>query len=261
MRFYLTFLFIVLASSISYSQIEESAEKDFGKFFEVGGDILAAPKDFESDDWIKLSASIGVSGLALLLDSDVKGFSQSNKTEFLNTVFKIDDYYHSELMAASIVVLYGYALINKNSEVRNLSLRLAEATVYGSLINVSIKFIGGRSRPFYTDTPFEFNPFKTNFEQTSFPSGHSTLAFAYSKVMAKEYQNFFWKFGWYSLAVLTAYARVYNNEHWFSDIIFGSAIGYFVGEFVNNHPTNQTTELNAELIGPPPPFFAFRIPL
>jgi hypothetical protein len=42
-------------------------------------------------------------GLALLVDKDVKEFSQSNKTEFLNTVFKIDDYYHSELMAASIV--------------------------------------------------------------------------------------------------------------------------------------------------------------
>jgi membrane-associated phospholipid phosphatase len=261
MRFDLTILFVVLISSIIFSQIEENAEKDFGKFFEVGGDVLTAPKDFESDDWINLSASIGVSGLALLVDKEVKEFSQSNKTEFLSTIFKIDDYYHSELMAASIVALYGYALIDKNKEVRNLSLRLAEATVYGSLVNMSIKFIGGRSRPFYTDTPFEFNPFKTNFEQTSFPSGHSTLAFAYSTVMAKEYQNFFWKFGWYSIAVLTAYARVYNNEHWFSDIIFGSAIGFFVGEFVNNHSTNQKTELNTELIVPPPPFFSFRIPL
>lgn len=261
MRFYLTILLIVLVSSISYSQIEESAEKDFGKFFEVGGDILTAPKDFESDDWIKLSATIGVTGLALLVDKDVKKFSQSNKTEFLNTVFKIDEYYHIELMAASIVVLYGYGLIDKNNEVRNLSLRLAEATVYSSLINLSIKFLSGRTRPSFTEIPFEFNPFKITFEKTSFPSGHSTLAFAYSTVMAKEYQNFIWKFGWYSLAVLTAYARVYNNEHWLSDIIFGSAIGFFVGEFVNNHPTNQKSDPSAEPIGPPPSFFAFRIPL
>jgi membrane-associated phospholipid phosphatase len=78
--------------------------------------------------------------------------------------------------------------------------------------------------------------------------------------MAKEYQNFFWKFGWYSLAVLTAYARVYNNKHWFSDIIFGAAIGYFVAEFVNNHPTNQKLKL-AEPVVPPPPIFSFKIPL
>jgi membrane-associated phospholipid phosphatase len=79
--------------------------------------------------------------------------------------------------------------------------------------------------------------------------------------MAKEYQNFFWKFGWYSVAFLTAYARIYNNEHWLSDVIFGSAIGYFVGEFVNNHPTNQRTESVSEPTLPPPPFFSFKVPL
>jgi membrane-associated phospholipid phosphatase len=261
MRFNLTLFSVVLISSIIFSQIEDSAEEDFEKFIEVGGDLFTAPKNFESEDWINLSATIGLTGLAMLVDHDLKHFSQSNKTEFLTTVFKIDDYYHTELMAASIVLLYGFGLIDENNEVRNLSLRLAEATVYSTIINMGFKFIGGRSRPFYTDSPFEFEPFKTNYEQTSFPSAHSTLAFAYSTVMAKEYQNFFWKFGWYSVAVLTAYARIYNNEHWLSDVIFGSAIGYFVGEFVNNHPTNQRTESVSEPTLPPPPFFSFKVPL
>lgn len=261
MRFNLTLFSVVLISSIIFSQIEDSAEEDFEKFIEVGGDLFTAPKNFESEDWINLSATIGLTGLAMLVDHDLKHFSQSNKTEFLTTVFKIDDYYHTELMAASIVLLYGFGLIDENNEVRNLSLRLAEATVYSTIINMGFKFIGGRSRPFYTDSPFEFEPFKTNYEQTSFPSAHSTLAFAYSTVMAKEYQNFFWKFGWYSVAVLTAYARIYNNEHWLSDVIFGSAIGYFVGEFVNNHPTNQKTDSVSEPTLPPPPLFSFKVPL
>lgn len=260
MNYLQTFLFAFLLSVACFAQIEEGSDKDLKKFFEVGGDLFTAPKDFNSNDWVKLSASVGVSGLAMLIDEDVKEFSQSHKTKFLNTVFTIDDYYHSELMAASIVGLYAYGLIDKNNEVRNLSLRLAEATLYGSLINMSIKFLGGRSRPFYSESAFEFNPFKTNFEQTSFPSGHSTLAFAYSSVMAKEYRNFLWKFGWYTVAVMTAYARVYNNEHWFSDIIFGSAIGYFVGEFVNNHSTNQQADLSKEPVVPPPPIFSFKIP-
>ncbi len=261
MRFLFLILYCVLVPSISFTQIEEKAGKDFGKFFEVGGDVLSSPKYFVSEDWIKLSTSIGVTGLALLVDENVKEFSQSNKTEFLNILFKIDDYYHSELMAASVIVLYSYALIDKNYELRNLSLRLAEATVYGSLINMGIKFIGGRSRPFYSENAYDFDPFKLNFEQTSFPSGHSTLAFAYSSVMAKEYQNFFWKFGWYTVAVLTAYARVYNNYHWFSDIIFGSAIGLFVGEYINNHLTNQKLKTDIEPVIPAPPFFTFKIPL
>jgi hypothetical protein len=105
MRFNLTILLFVLVASISFPQIEDNAEKDFGKFFEVGGDVLTAPKDFESDDWIKLSSTIGVTGLAMLVDEDVKEFSQSHKTKFLNTVFSVDDYYHIEFMAASIVAI------------------------------------------------------------------------------------------------------------------------------------------------------------
>jgi membrane-associated phospholipid phosphatase len=60
--------------------------------------------------------------------------------------------------------------------------------------------------------------------------------------MADVYNNFFWKFGWYSAAVLVGFARIYHNAHWFSDTVLGAAIGYFVGRFVMNHPTNQKIE-------------------
>lgn len=261
MRFNLTILFFVLIASIVLAQIEENAEKDFGKFLEVGGDVFTSPKAFNSEDWIKLSSTIGVTGLAMLVDEDIKGFSQSSKTNLLNSVFSIDEYYHIEFMAGSIAALYIYSLVDKNNKVRNLSLRLAESTIYATAIDFGIKFIAGRSRPFYTNSSWDYEPFKINYEQTSFASGHSTLAFAFSSVMAKEYNNFFWKFGWYSLAALTAYARVYNNQHWFSDVVFGSAIGLFVGEFVNNHKTNQKSKSANEPAIPPPTVFSIFIPL
>jgi hypothetical protein len=34
-------------------------------------------------------------------------------------------------------------------------------------------------------------------------------------------------------------ARIYNDQHWLSDVILGAAIGYFVGEFISNHSTNK----------------------
>ena len=61
--------------------------------------------------------------------------------------------------------------------------------------------------------------------------------------------------------LLADYARIYNNEHRLSNIIFGSAIGLLVGEFVNNHPTNQKSKLIGEPVIPPPQFFSFKIPL
>lgn len=59
---------------------------------------------------------------------------------------------------------------------------------------------------------------------------------------------------------MTAYARVYNNKHWFSDIVLGSAIGLFVGEFVNNHKTNQRLNLPTEPVSPPQPILHLTIP-
>jgi membrane-associated phospholipid phosphatase len=130
-------------------------------------------------------------------------------------------------------------LTAENYQVRNLALRLTEATAYASLINLATKFVLGRGRPQVNESATNFNLFNTTWEFTSLPSGHSTLSFAYSTVMAKEYQNFFWKFGWYTAAVLVGAGRIYHNVHWFSDVILGAAIGYAVGEFVNRHKSNN----------------------
>ena len=61
----------------------------------------------------------------------------------------------------------------------------------------------------------------------SFPSGHTANAFAAAEFMAQEYAE---KSPWfgvigYSFATATAVLRVYNRDHWFSDIITGAGVG------------------------------------
>ena len=44
----------------------------------------------------------------------------------------------------------------------------------------------------------------------------------------------------YLPAVLTAFSRVYQDDHWTSDVFLGAAIGYFVGTWVHNqHDEND----------------------
>ena len=229
----------LLFASIGSAQVTGGSKNDVKNFFKVGGDVFTAPAHFDSKDWLIASSTLGLTAASFLIDKDIKAFALKKKGVFGDNLFKIDDIYHIEFVAASIAALYIYGVAAKDQDVRNLGLRLTEATAYASSITLLGKFLIGRERPATTNDALNFDPPNTSWQFISLPSGHTTLSFAYSTVMASAYNNFIWKFSWYTLAALVGAARIYNNAHWFSDVLLGGAIGYFVGEFVNNHHTNQ----------------------
>jgi membrane-associated phospholipid phosphatase len=243
---------------VGFAQISSKTDNDLEKFFEVGGDIFTQPTNFTSDDWIKLSATIGITGLSTLIDKDIQEFSQSNKSAFTDHLFKVDKYFHIESMIISIAAIYGYGVLADNENVRNLGLRLSETTFYSGLINLSTRFLIGRGRPNISESQYTFRPLDFTWGYSAFPSAHTTLAFAYSTVMAKEYNNFFWEFGWYSLSALVGFARIHNDQHWLSDVLMGAALGYFIGNFVNDHKTNQLNNNPGTVV--PQPIVNFKIP-
>ncbi len=239
------FILIILSVSVSFSQIIDNPKNDLKNFITLGGDLFAAPVHFEKEDWLRTISVVSITSTSFLIDNEIRSFALNNQGTIGNTLFKIDDVYHIEFMAASIAALYIYGISSKDTDVRNLGLRLAEGTVYSGTITLLGKFALGRGRPSKYEDNTNFCPFSSEWEQMSLPSGHTTLSFAYSTIMASAYNNFLWKFSWFSLAALVGTARIYNNEHWFSDVLLGGAIGYFVGEFVNNHHTNnKETTLN-----------------
>lgn len=95
------------------------------------------------------------------------------------------------------------------------------------IITPTIKFIVGRERPGNGDA-FQFDPF-TSFS-SSFPSGHTTQAFAVASVLAASYDDHPW-IGVTALAIASAvgYSRINANQHYASDVLAGAAIGTAVG--------------------------------
>jgi hypothetical protein len=61
----------------------------------------------------------------------------------------------------------------------------------------------------------------------SFPSGHVAEAFASAEFMRMEYKDISPWYGvaGYVMAATTGYLRMYNNKHWFSDVVAGAGIG------------------------------------
>jgi len=66
-------------------------------------------------------------------------------------------------------------------------------------------------------------------------SGHSGETWALASVISHEYANRKWV-PWvaYGLATTVAAARITAQKHYTSDVIAGSAIGFFIGRFVVN---------------------------
>lgn len=242
---FLLFLLIVQIQ-FTFAQTDSLLIDDFNNFIYVSADFYTSPLRFKTEDWIKLSSVVSITAIASLADKEVRSFSQQNQSKLADDIFNIDKYYYIEFVGASIVAFYGYGLIGENNKIRKLAVKLTEATFLATSITVITKTVVGRGRPYQQESQYFFNPFTFDNDYNSFPSGHTSLAFAYSTVMANEIDNIFWKIGWYSLAGLVGYARIYHNQHWFSDVLMGAAIGYFSGEFVNNHNSNvsQQTQFN-----------------
>jgi membrane-associated phospholipid phosphatase len=232
------FLFIIISNSVSLSQFKEISS-DFNKFIKTGKNVFTSPLEWEKTDWIIFSGTVAVTSGTFLVDKHSRFFS---KTTFGDKLFSIDNVFNVIIPVIGIAGIYGSGLIFDDSKIRNLGLQLVESCVYAGIVTSVLKSTTGRSRPYVGKGNMDWHPVQFNTDQTSFPSGHATLAFAVSSVMANYLDNIYWKVGWYTVASLVGTARIYHDKHWLSDVIMGSAIGYFIGDYVSKDPGNRSEQ-------------------
>ena len=106
---------------------------------------------------------------------------------------------------------------------------VALSALLGGLLYTAVKWSAGRQRPLVLIDPFKFNPFingwKGFFDEPnmSFPSGHTTLAFATAASLAIYIPR--WRYAFYALACVVAAERVAENAHYVTDAIAGAGLG------------------------------------
>jgi len=143
-----------------------------------------------------------------------------------------------------------YGFIFKNEKMKTTTFLASQAYLTSAGVGYAIKFLSGRQRPsVYSEDRVTANPtFKGPFADlgkdkngknlnSSFPSGHTTVAFAAATVYAMEYRSKPWvPVVSYSAASLIGLSRLTENKHWATDVLVGSALGYLSGrQVVNNY--------------------------
>jgi len=232
---------IILVCFNIYSQSYGQLKNDLKNIFETSKEYFNYPLNFSSDDYKKLgiiSSSIATSSF---FDDAIKKFSQNNFDSSNTLLTKFDSYYHIEFVSATILGMFFYGNLSNNSDAKKLSNNLIASSLLTGITTFGFKSIFGRSRPYIADNQYEFNWFEFEDKFLSFPSGHTSLAFSFSTIMAEQNHTFLWKAIWFSAAALVGVSRIYNNKHWFSDVLAGAAIGYLTAKFVMNRNNNDSS--------------------
>ncbi len=147
--------------------------------------------------------------------------------------------------------LYAYGRIANHPGIEDLGWHGTEAVILGSAITGALKVALGRSRPYVSNdtNPHDFNFFKgTSSTRQSFPSGHTTTAFAVASSVTSEVKRMWPQYTWYAApvmyggATLVGLSRMYHDQHWASDVVLGAAVGTFSGlkvvRYSHSHPDN-----------------------
>ncbi|HKV36705.1 MAG TPA: phosphatase PAP2 family protein [Pyrinomonadaceae bacterium] len=111
---------------------------------------------------------------------------------------------------------------------RETGLLSAEALIDSVIVGSALKGITQRGRPLTGHERSEF------FEGgNSFPSGHSTQAWAVATVIAREYKHRrAVQVAAYGVATAVSVARFTGQKHYLSDVVAGSALGFAIGRYV-----------------------------
>ncbi|HSE18594.1 MAG TPA: phosphatase PAP2 family protein [Pyrinomonadaceae bacterium] len=207
--------------------------------------IWGAPRRLERSDmkWV-VPSSVGL--MALFTTDRITGdemFKSNRQVKASRAISRAGSIYG---LGAVATTFYLIGRKNNNYRARETGLLSAEALVNSVITEAALKGITQRARPSAGDERSEF------FERgNSFPSGHSTQAWAVAAVIASEYKHRpAIQIAAYGIATAVSVARFTGHEHYLSDVLAGSALGYTIGKFVYNahHRSSVETDDNDSAI-------------
>ncbi|MGB3143774.1 MAG: phosphatase PAP2 family protein [Maribacter sp.] len=209
---------------------------DIGNVFKGVGYSYARPLHWEGKQWGQFGAVVSGTGLVYLADDNTSRFIRNNRESVPRWIRDYGELYGSpenNYIATSGVYLAG--LITKNEKLRRTGVLLISSATSAGLLQQVLKSVVGRARPLANLGKDTFDPFNPSRNFHSFPSGHALLAFTNAYAIAKQFKNPWVKAGIYTVGAIPGISRVWDGQHWLSDMVFAFAISIATVESIDRY--------------------------
>jgi PAP2 superfamily len=166
-------------------------------------------------------------GLALAvhpLDDNVNEALVGNNTA--ESVFRSGAFLGQlEILMGSASVVYAVGRLKDQPRVSHVGMDLIQSLAISEALIQTLKYATKRERPDHSS-------------RKSFPSGHAADTFAFATALER---HLGWRYAVpaYAFSSYVATSRLPANRHWFSDVVFGAAVGIVAGRTVTSHEAHE----------------------
>jgi membrane-associated phospholipid phosphatase len=235
----------------SASAYNEQTKLNFKSYFILLGSDLkqefTAPFHWKVRDWALFGAFVGVEIALTASDESIQkwAFDLGERNKPVHGVGQYVTQFGGTYEGYVLAGFGMFGFVFHNQKMVTTTLLATQSYITAGAMEAFIKTITGRQRPTVVTSTGESEPvFKGPFApsgkdvngqkvNSSFPSGHTTVAFAAATVFAMEYKaTKIVPILSYTAASLIGLSRITENRHWFTDVVAGAALGYFTGRHV-----------------------------
>ena len=232
----------------------ENTNLTFNTYFVLLGSSLkqefTKPFHMTKKDWGNFGKFAAVAVALSFADEPIQksALKLKERNTGINNISKYVTNFGGLYEGYTLAALGAYGFIFKNEKLKTTTLLATQAYITGGALGSVLKFVSGRTRPSFYEPGVEAEPrFLGPFSRTSrdangkkayssFPSGHTTVAFAAATVFASEYRNTpIVPVIAYTAATLIGISRITENKHWATDVLVGAAVGFLSGKNVVNN--------------------------
>ena len=211
---------------------------------------FAKPFHMSGQNWKTAGKFVVVLGALAFADRPIQRWAVEfrNNNTGLAAVSRYVTNFGGAYEGYTLGALGAYGFLFDNKKMQTTTLLAVQSYITGAAVQFVVKAVTGRQRPQAISrneevgSPTFRGPFANirdadgNKLNGSFPSGHTTVAFAAATVYALEYKDKPWVpvFA-YTAASLIGFSRITENKHWATDVLAGAALGYLSGKLVVNN--------------------------
>lgn len=201
-------------------------------FFESVKDDITSPLQKDTRGYLHLGLATSAFMYIFFKDDVILGLQQESIEHKPLGDYALYGDYGGQLIPNAIYAggMYTSYLLSDNEDHKRFASQMFRATLYSGVLTNLIKFSVNETRP-------------DGSSRDSFPSGHTTTAFAFASVVAMNH-DWYWAVPAYTFAAFVGYSRINDNKHYLHDVTVGATIGAVYGMGI--YYLDQKNEQHAE---------------